>query len=127
METGVHTGLASPAAVAITSAVSFIGSGHSLLGRHLYLSKPSLSSTRFSSNRVWSNAIAKPLVEPYQFRAGAVPFIGGGGRAILQDAGASVMLMVGAYGLVSSFDYLTQRNLIEQRCCDLEVVSVRMI
>lgn len=38
----------------------------------------------------------------------------GDGKAMLQDAGATVLVMGGAYALVSTFDNLTRRNLIEQ-------------
>ncbi|CAI9759789.1 unnamed protein product [Fraxinus pennsylvanica] len=38
----------------------------------------------------------------------------GDGSAMLQDAGATVLVMGGAYALVSTFDNLTRRNLIEQ-------------
>lgn len=37
-----------------------------------------------------------------------------GGGAVLQDAGATALVVAGAYGFVSTFDYLTQRNLIQQ-------------
>ncbi|KAI3721841.1 hypothetical protein L2E82_32860 [Cichorium intybus] len=33
---------------------------------------------------------------------------------LLQDAGATILVVAGAYGLVSGFDYLTQRQIIEQ-------------
>ncbi|KAL2548929.1 Phytol kinase 1 [Forsythia ovata] len=38
----------------------------------------------------------------------------GGGGALLQDAGAAVLVIGGGYALVSTFDNLTRRNLIEQ-------------
>ncbi|KZV54939.1 putative phytol kinase 1, chloroplastic-like [Dorcoceras hygrometricum] len=38
----------------------------------------------------------------------------GAGRAVLQDAGATALVIAGAYGLVSTFDNLTRRNIIEQ-------------
>lgn len=33
---------------------------------------------------------------------------------LVQDAGASLLVVAGAYGLVSGFDYLTRRQIIEQ-------------
>eukprot|EP00262_Sarcandra_glabra_P017713 TRINITY_DN615_c0_g1_i1.p1 TRINITY_DN615_c0_g1~~TRINITY_DN615_c0_g1_i1.p1 ORF type:complete len:287 (+),score=18.33 TRINITY_DN615_c0_g1_i1:226-1086(+) len=35
--------------------------------------------------------------------------------ALLQDAGATALVMVGGYSLVSAFDFLTKRNLITQK------------
>lgn len=37
-----------------------------------------------------------------------------GGGSILQDAGAASLVMGGAYALVSTFDKLSQRNIIKQ-------------
>ncbi|XP_073293219.1 phytol kinase 1, chloroplastic [Primulina huaijiensis] len=42
-----------------------------------------------------------------------LPGVGAGG-AVLQDAGATALVIAGAYGLVSTFDSLTRRNIIEQ-------------
>lgn len=38
----------------------------------------------------------------------------GAGGAVLQDAGATTLVIAGAYGLVSTFDNLTRRNIIKQ-------------
>lgn len=38
----------------------------------------------------------------------------GAGGAVLQDAGATALVIAGAYGLVSTFDNLTRRNIIKQ-------------
>ncbi|KAL8145929.1 hypothetical protein AgCh_003891 [Apium graveolens] len=46
------------------------------------------------------------------FRVAAVS---DGGAMILHDAGATVAVMTGAYALVATFDYLTQRNIIQQK------------
>ncbi|KAF8021856.1 hypothetical protein BT93_G2101 [Corymbia citriodora subsp. variegata] len=40
--------------------------------------------------------------------------LGSGGRAFVQDAGATAAVLAGAYSLVFTFDTLTQRNLIQQ-------------
>lgn len=40
--------------------------------------------------------------------------LGDGAPAVLHDSGATVLVVSGAYALVSTFDYLTQRNLIQQ-------------
>ena len=37
-------------------------------------------------------------------------------HTILHDAGAAGAVLAGAYALVSAFDFLTQRNLIQQVC-----------
>ena len=37
-------------------------------------------------------------------------------QTILHDAGAAAAVLAGAYALVSAFDFLTQRNLIQQVC-----------
>lgn len=39
---------------------------------------------------------------------------GGGGLALLHDSSATALVISGAYALVSTFDYLTRRNLIQQ-------------
>ncbi|KAL3523533.1 hypothetical protein ACH5RR_016367 [Cinchona calisaya] len=40
--------------------------------------------------------------------------LGGGGGVELRDAGATALVVAGAYALVSTFDVLTNRNLIQQ-------------
>lgn len=40
--------------------------------------------------------------------------LGDSAAAVLHDSGATVLVVSGAYALVSTFDYLTQRNLIQQ-------------
>ncbi|XP_076940098.1 putative phytol kinase 1, chloroplastic [Bidens hawaiensis] len=41
-------------------------------------------------------------------------FAGGVSGHVVQDAGATVLVVAGAYGLISGFDYLTQRQIVEQ-------------
>ncbi|XP_059666003.1 probable phytol kinase 1, chloroplastic [Cornus florida] len=103
--------LASPAAT--TTLLSFTRSPLSLLRQRAhphsitFLSPTSPTPTSLISS-------TKRLLGPYNFRSSAAvaAFYGG---AFLQDAGATAAVMVSAYGLVSVFDNLTQRNLIEQK------------
>ncbi|KAK2973388.1 hypothetical protein RJ640_022199 [Escallonia rubra] len=78
----------------------------SLPGRHV------LPLRTFLSPPVNSGVWPKPVTKspPFHFRPAAVA----GGVELLQDAGAAAVVMAGAYALVSTFNYLTQRNLIEQ-------------
>ncbi|XP_051119822.1 probable phytol kinase 1, chloroplastic [Andrographis paniculata] len=56
------------------------------------------------------------LVEPRRLRhcCGAVSLAGVDSAAVIQDAGATVLVVGGAYALVSTFDGLTRRRIIEQ-------------
>nr|KAJ0220794.1 hypothetical protein LSAT_V11C200088160 [Lactuca sativa] len=43
---------------------------------------------------------------------------------LLQDAGATIIVVGGAYGLVAGFDYLTQRQIIEQVSLNLHMHDI---
>lgn len=98
--------LPSPSA---TASLSFTQSPISLLRRHaLSSSEHSPLSFTTPSYPLSSTYLPKRILD---FRA---PAFSGGGGELLHDAGAAAAVMGGAYAVVSTFDNLTQRNLIEQ-------------
>ncbi|XP_027771732.1 probable phytol kinase 1, chloroplastic isoform X4 [Solanum pennellii] len=92
---------------------------HSLLPRHLRLSNlllPSLTATTDTT------IFRRRFFSPYNFRSvpgpvmaglGGFDVIGDGG-SMVQDAGATALVIAGAYAFVSTFDLLSERKLIEQ-------------
>ncbi|KAG8380585.1 hypothetical protein BUALT_Bualt06G0030800 [Buddleja alternifolia] len=54
------------------------------------------------------------LIKPRQLRRHSSAAAAGIGGDVLQDAGATLLVIGGAYALVSTFDNLTRRNIIEQ-------------
>ncbi|CAL5343256.1 unnamed protein product [Camellia sinensis] len=125
-------------AAAATTTVSFKQSSISLLRHHVRPHKPYLLSpppppppppittTLLTGRRVWatgggdgvlrwwSSAVLRSLRAPSRFRPAAVSLAAGDGGAIMHDAGATAIVMLGAYFLVLTFDSLTQRDLIQQ-------------
>ncbi|KAF5948049.1 hypothetical protein HYC85_014006 [Camellia sinensis] len=126
-------------AAAATTTVSFKQSSLSLLRHHVRPHKPYLLSppappsppppittTLLTGRRVWStgggdgvlrwwsSAVLRSLRAPSRFRPAAVSLAAGDGGAIMHDAGATAIVMLGAYFLVLTFDSLTQRDLIQQ-------------
>ncbi|KAA8534490.1 hypothetical protein F0562_032007 [Nyssa sinensis] len=104
---------------ATTAALSFTHPPFSLLRRRVRL-RPRLHKSPLSPTPVWATPLfhCSPsvprhlLLAPYDLSSAAA---GGGISAeLLQDAGATALVMAGAYSLVSAFDNLTQNNLIEQ-------------
>ncbi|XAR52301.1 phytol kinase [Bertholletia excelsa] len=115
--------VASPAAAKIT----IISSNHLPISAFLRRNiSHSLSSTTSSTlllsrrpRRAWAfddygDVRRMPLT--FRSRTTALSLAVGthGGSALMQDAGATLVVMAGAYALVLAFDFLTQRNLIEQ-------------
>ncbi|KAK4338839.1 hypothetical protein RND71_040301 [Anisodus tanguticus] len=93
---------------------------HSVLPRHLRLSNlpPSFTATthtRTFRGRFFSPFNFRPVSGPEKATAelGGFDVIGDGG-SMLQDAGATALVIAGAYTLVSTFDFLSERKLIEQ-------------
>ncbi|XP_057979647.1 probable phytol kinase 1, chloroplastic isoform X2 [Malania oleifera] len=122
------TAVAEAAAFSLPFAPSPASTCHSLCGlsilrRHVHptliLSPPPIPLVSFSSFRRCS--IADP---PWRLRSPSVTRSNsgvsravsdaGGGGSFLQDAGATVLVLAGAYALVFVFDILTKRNLIER-------------
>ncbi|KAM7532323.1 hypothetical protein LguiB_035733 [Lonicera macranthoides] len=100
--------MVSLASLSATAALSFTQSSISLLRRHaLSSSEPSPLSFTTPSYPLSSIYLPKRILD---FRA---PAFSGAGQ-LLHDAGAAAVVMGGAYALVSTFDNLTQRNLIQQ-------------
>ncbi|XP_052188125.1 probable phytol kinase 1, chloroplastic [Diospyros lotus] len=76
------------------------------------LNKPRPLSLPSAWRRVWfaGGDIGAPRAT-YRFRSGSVALVGG---EFVRDAGATAVVMAGAYTLVSAFESLTRRNFIEQ-------------
>ncbi|CAN4090169.1 unnamed protein product [Withania somnifera] len=89
---------------------------HSVLPRNLRLSNlpSSLTATRHT------RSFYHRFFWPYNFRAisslrvKSTFDVIGDGSSMLQDAGATALVIAGAYALVSTFDFLSERKLIEQ-------------
>ncbi|KAK3002473.1 hypothetical protein RJ639_020349 [Escallonia herrerae] len=96
---GTSAVLMLPAPVASHTRLSL--PGRRVLPLRTFLSPP-------VNNGVWLKPVTKS--PPFNFRPAAVA----GGVELLQDTVAAAVVMAGAYALVSTFNYLTQRNLIEQ-------------
>lgn len=99
----------------LTTAVAVFPITHSILPRCLRLSNLPPSLTATSHTRTFR----RRFFSPYNFRAVSSPvkagfdvFVDGG--SIVQDTGATALVIAGAYALVSTFDFLSERNLIEQ-------------
>lgn len=119
-------------AAAAATTVSFKQSSLSLLRHHVrphkpyLLSPPPITTTLLRGRRVWvtgggdgvlrwwSSAVLRSLRAPSRFHPAAVSLAAGDGGAIMHDAGATAIVMLGAYFLVLTFDSLTQRDLIQQ-------------
>ncbi|KAL3373218.1 hypothetical protein AABB24_005289 [Solanum stoloniferum] len=91
---------------------------HSLLPRHLRLSNlpPSLTATTDTSTfrrRFFSPYNFRPVSGPVTAGLGGFDVTGDGG-SMFQDAGATALVIAGAYAFVSTFDFLSERKLIEQ-------------
>ncbi|GFZ18430.1 phytol kinase 1 VTE5 [Actinidia rufa] len=73
------------------------------------LSPPTSTAALLTGRRSWNDGDG--VVKSLRFRRNAAALAGG---AVVHDAGATAVVMAGAYGLVLTFDVLTQRNLMEQ-------------
>lgn len=90
--------------------------------RHIQLSliRPHLgasSSSLLSRPRLPRTTASEYFPSPCKLRAAALGYAAGGGCGSgveWQDAGATALVLTGAYALVSAFDNLTGRNLIQQ-------------
>ncbi|KAK4734025.1 hypothetical protein R3W88_008286 [Solanum pinnatisectum] len=101
-----------------TTASLVVPGTHSLLPRHLRLSNlpPSLTATtdtRTFRRRFFSPYNFRPVSGPLTAGLGGFDVIGVGG-SMLQDTGATALVIAGAYAFVSTFDFLSERKLIEQ-------------
>ncbi|KAG9138872.1 hypothetical protein Leryth_007496 [Lithospermum erythrorhizon] len=74
---------------------------------HLRLSPPPPPNRR----HIFIHSTSKKLLP---IKAALFP-AAGGGALLLQDAAATAVVTGGAYALVSTFDYLTDRNIIQQK------------
>ncbi|XP_009783010.1 putative phytol kinase 1, chloroplastic [Nicotiana tabacum] len=107
-------------AAAAAAVVRFTHYPNSVLPRHVRLSNLPSSLT------VTTHALTfrGRFFSPYSSRAvpgpadagltGGFDAIIGDGGSMLQDAGATAFVIAGAYALVSTFDFLSERKLIEQ-------------
>ncbi|PSR98861.1 Phytol kinase [Actinidia chinensis var. chinensis] len=75
------------------------------------LSLPTSTAALLTRRRAWTAGDRDGVVKSLRFRSSAAALTGG---ALVHDAGATAVVMAGAYGLVLTFDVLTQRNLMEQ-------------
>ncbi|PSS05050.1 Phytol kinase [Actinidia chinensis var. chinensis] len=75
---------------------------------HLF-SPPTSTAALLTGRRSWNDGDG--VVKSLRFRRSAAALAG---SAVVHDAGATAVVMAGAYGLVLTFDVLTQRNLMEQ-------------
>ncbi|GFS30138.1 phytol kinase 1 VTE5 [Actinidia rufa] len=75
------------------------------------LSLPTSTAAVLTRRRAWTAGDGDGVVKSLRFRLSAATLAGG---ALVHDAGATAVVMAGAYGLVLTFDVLTQRNLMEQ-------------
>ncbi|KAG5615994.1 hypothetical protein H5410_015818 [Solanum commersonii] len=101
-----------------TTAALVVPVTHSLLPRHLRLSNlpPSLTATTDTSTfrrRFFSPYNFRPVSGPVTAGLGGFDVTGDGG-SMFQDAGATALVIAGAYAFVSTFDFLSERKLIEQ-------------
>ncbi|KAK6793766.1 hypothetical protein RDI58_007219 [Solanum bulbocastanum] len=101
-----------------TTAALVVPVTHSPLPRHLRLSNlpPSVTATTDTSTfrrRLFSSYNFRPVSGPVTADLGGFDVIGDGG-SMLQDAGATALVIAGAYAFVSTFDFLSERKLIEQ-------------
>ncbi|MCD7456989.1 Phytol kinase 1, chloroplastic [Datura stramonium] len=103
---------------ALTTVAALVPVTHFVLPRHVRLPNlpPSLTATSHTGT------FRRRFPPPYNFRAlsdpvtaglGGFDVIGDGG-SMLQDAGATALVIAGAYALISTFDFLSERKLIEQ-------------
>ncbi|KAM3320414.1 putative phytol kinase 1, chloroplastic [Capsicum chacoense] len=99
----------------LATAVAVVPITHSILPRCLRLSNLPPSLTATSHTRTFR----RRFFSPYNFWAVSSPVkagfdVFGDGGSIVQDTGATALVIAGAYALVSTFDFLSERNLIEQ-------------
>ncbi|XP_060210453.1 probable phytol kinase 1, chloroplastic isoform X1 [Lycium barbarum] len=94
----------------VTTTAPVVRVTHSPYSRQLRLSiLPSTTHPHPFHGRFFSPYKYRPVT----VKAGLDVIIGDGG-SMVQDAGATALVIAGAYGLVSTFDYLSQQKLIEQ-------------
>lgn len=98
-----------------TTAALVVPVTHSLLPRHLRLSNlpPFLTASTDTSIFRRRPYNFRPVSGPVTAGLGGFDVIGDGG-SMLQDAGATALVIAGAYAFVSTFDFLSERKLIEQ-------------
>lgn len=105
---------------AAAAVVPFTHYPNSVLPRHVRLSNLPSSLTVTTHTLTFRGR----FFSPYSSRAvpgpadagltGGFDAIIGDGGSMLQDAGATALVIAGAYALVSTFDFLSERKLIEQ-------------
>uniref|UniRef100_A0A5B6YX18 phytol kinase n=1 Tax=Davidia involucrata TaxID=16924 RepID=A0A5B6YX18_DAVIN len=114
-------------AAATTTGLAFTHPPFAIIRRHVRPHRSPLSPSLLTPTRLWatplfqcSPLLPKHLLAPYDFSSAVVANAAGTGTGIgiggelFQDVGATALVMAGAYALVSTFDNLTQSNLIEQ-------------
>ncbi|GFZ05917.1 phytol kinase 1 VTE5 [Actinidia rufa] len=79
------------------------------------LSPPTSIAALLTGRRSWNDGDG--VVKSLRFRRNSAGLAGG---AVVHDAGATAVVMAGAYGLVLTFDVLTRRNLMEQSSTSTE-------